>query len=70
MSCVDGQAYGSYKNLLAAKHACNEDVGCESVLDIGCDYESTFKLCPWGSSQPDTHTGACIHIDENRSIGK
>ena len=69
MSCIDGQPYGSYKNLLAAKHACNDDVNCESVLDVGCGYDGTFKLCPWGSSLPST-VGSCIHVDENRSDGK
>ena len=67
-SCYESQSYGSYNNLLAAKHACHEDIGCAMVLDINCDYEGIFKLCPKGSSLEST-LGSCVHVQDNQTNG-
>ena len=68
-SCYKSRTYGSYTSLLAAKHACREDVGCAKVLDVGCDFENVFKLCPFESSLT-SDIGSCIYIDETKSSGK
>ena len=59
----NGHSYESHLTLSSAQSACDSDLNCVAVYDVGCDNKGVFSLCPKSVDLLDeNYFTSCVYV--------
>ena len=58
----NGHSYESHLTLSSAQSACDSDLNCVAVYDVGCDNKGVFSLCPKSVDLDGDYATSCLYV--------